>query len=81
MIKHHFELEPYIENLKRDINELTQNNIEKDLKYVRLEKRADQLFYDNQALLHSTSYRLGNAIIKPMYLAKRALKSGKVERV
>ena len=78
LIKHHFELEPYIENLKRDINELTQNNIEKDLKYVRLEKRADQLFYDNQALLHSTSYRLGNAIIKPMYLAKRALRNPKL---
>lgn len=78
LIKHHSELEPYIENLKRDINELTQNNIEKDLKYVRLEKRADQLFYDNQALLHSTSYRLGNAIIKPMYLAKRALRNPKL---
>lgn len=78
LIKHHFEIEPYIENLKRDINELTQNNIEKDLKYVRLEKRADQLFYDNQALLHSTSYRLGNAIIKPMYLAKRALRNPKL---
>lgn len=78
LIKHHFELEPYIENLKRDINELTQNNIAKDLKYVRLEKRADQLFYDNQALLHSTSYRLGNAIIKPMYLAKRALRNPKL---
>ena len=78
LIKHHFELESYIENLKRDINELTQNNIEKDLKYVRLEKRADQLFYDNQALLHSTSYRLGNAIIKPMYLAKRALRNPKL---
>ncbi|MCJ0565639.1 rhamnan synthesis F family protein, partial [Enterococcus cecorum] len=48
------------------------------LKYVRLEKRADQLFYDNQALLHSTSYRLGNAIIKPMYLAKRALRNPKL---
>lgn len=78
LIKHHFELESYIENLKRDINELTQNNIEKDLKYVRLEKRANQLFYDNQALLHSTSYRLGNAIIKPMYLAKRALRNPKL---
>lgn len=78
LIKHHFELELYIENLKRDINELTQNNIEKDLKYVRLEKRADQLFYDNQALLHSTSYRLGNAIIKPMYLAKRVLRNPKL---
>lgn len=78
LIKHHFELKAYIENLKRDINELTQNNIEKDLKYVRLEKRADQLFYDNQALLHSTSYRLGNSIIKPMYLAKRALRNPKL---
>lgn len=78
LIKHHFELEPYIQKLIADNNELNKMNVEKDSEYVRLEKRANQLFYDNQALLHSTSYRLGNAIIKPMYLAKRALRNPKL---
>lgn len=78
LIKHHFELEPYIQKLIADNEKLNRLIIEKDSMNARMEKRANQLFYDNQALLHSTSYRLGNAIIKPMYLAKRALRNPKL---
>ena len=92
LVNHHFELEPYIQKLIADNEKLIADNekliadneklnrliIEKDSMNARMEKRANQLFYDNQALLHSTSYRLGNAIIKPMYLAKRALRNPKL---
>lgn len=78
LVNHHFELEPYIQNLRADIQAQKMKYSKKNAEYVRLEKRANQLFYDNQALLHSTSYRLGNAIIKPMYLAKRALRNPKL---
>lgn len=78
LINHHFELEPYIQKLIADNEKLNRLIVEKDSMYSRIEKRANQLFYDNQALLHSTSYRLGNAIIKPMYLAKRTLRNPKL---
>ena len=78
LVNHHFELEPYIQKLIADNEKLNRLIIEKDSMNARMEKRANQLFYDNQALLHSTSYRLGNAIIKPMYLAKRALRNPKL---
>lgn len=85
LVNLHFDLEKYIEELKtRDVENLKsikELNSKNSVLEVGLEDKnqiINRLHTENQAILHSKSYRLGNAVMKPAYLLNRFIHNPKL---
>jgi glycosyltransferase involved in cell wall biosynthesis len=61
--------------LKLENNKLLSSNQSLQMDIQRLNSQVNVLETENHSLLYSTSYRLGNAIVKPGYYAVRAFKN------
>lgn len=81
LVDHHIKLEPYVQSLKvekSDFQEKYDQQLSKNRQLNETLKSStheiNMLVHDNYALRHSKSYKLGNAIIKPIYFANRVVR-------